>query len=580
MRKAIFVLLALSVSIAAFATKAPTAFNDVLIGNSAKIGGSGFADSKSLLDLTSTSKGFLLPRMTATQRDAISAPPTGLQIYNTSAGAINIYDGAAWTSVGGIASITQPDVDTWVFTGVNDVLAMTFATAYPALTEVDIAPAAQTNTTVPGADLNIYGGDSAGGSTNKQGGNLLLFGGRSTGSAHSYVIIGYDGSATGLTINNTGTHTQDDLYIGGVVRDASTYKAADFSNRTLHDAGETISVDFKNRYLYDSGGNLLVNYDTGHIYDQHGAETISWRNSILKAAGNDSVDWANRQLNDSTNTRSIDWQNRIIKSSGGGTALDWSSLAAGSSGDCLTNAGSSVAAWGACVALAAVGSSPSANGASISGNTLTLQPADATHPGLMTTGTQTIAGAKTFSGGITATVTGNASTATALAANPTACGAGDFVTDIDADGTLHCGTPAGGSAKIAKVAKTSFTPGGSGNTQITFTSSDAVTGSDNTMIGTNSFIAPATGWYQVAGHFYLDRDINSYYLLYYEINGGSQFFFGGDANMQASGGAYPRDGTAVDIYLTASDAVTLWVLHDGSGGDSSSNFAFSFQQLH
>jgi len=49
------------------------------------------------------------------------------------------------------------------------------------------------------------------------------------------------------------------------------------------------------------------------------------------------------------------------------------------------------------VTLGAVGSSPSANGASLSGQVLTLQPVDATHPGVVTTGTQTIAGAKTWS---------------------------------------------------------------------------------------------------------------------------------------------------------------------------------------
>ncbi len=49
------------------------------------------------------------------------------------------------------------------------------------------------------------------------------------------------------------------------------------------------------------------------------------------------------------------------------------------------------------VTLTAVGAAPSANGASLSGQALTLQPADATHPGLVTTGTQTFAGAKTLS---------------------------------------------------------------------------------------------------------------------------------------------------------------------------------------
>lgn len=49
------------------------------------------------------------------------------------------------------------------------------------------------------------------------------------------------------------------------------------------------------------------------------------------------------------------------------------------------------------VTLSAVGSSPSANGASLSGQVLTLQPADDTRPGLITSGAQAIGGAKTFS---------------------------------------------------------------------------------------------------------------------------------------------------------------------------------------
>ena len=44
-----------------------------------------------------------------------------------------------------------------------------------------------------------------------------------------------------------------------------------------------------------------------------------------------------------------------------------------------------------------VGSSPNANGGGISAGVITLQPADGTNPGLVTTGSQTIAGVKTFS---------------------------------------------------------------------------------------------------------------------------------------------------------------------------------------
>jgi hypothetical protein len=54
------------------------------------------------------------------------------------------------------------------------------------------------------------------------------------------------------------------------------------------------------------------------------------------------------------------------------------------------------------ITLVTVGSSPSASGASLSGQALTLQPADGTHPGLLTSGAQTIGGAKTFSAAISA----------------------------------------------------------------------------------------------------------------------------------------------------------------------------------
>ncbi len=55
------------------------------------------------------------------------------------------------------------------------------------------------------------------------------------------------------------------------------------------------------------------------------------------------------------------------------------------------------------VTLGTFGSSPDAKGATISGQVVTLQPADATHPGLVTDGTQTIAGAKTLSNDLTIT---------------------------------------------------------------------------------------------------------------------------------------------------------------------------------
>lgn len=51
------------------------------------------------LDVTSMTKGFLPPRMTGTQRDAISAPPAGLMIYNSTTNKLQVRTDAAWVDL-------------------------------------------------------------------------------------------------------------------------------------------------------------------------------------------------------------------------------------------------------------------------------------------------------------------------------------------------------------------------------------------------------------------------------------------------------------------------------------------------
>jgi hypothetical protein len=74
-------------------------------------------NTSSLLDLTSTTKGFLAPRMTTTQRDAITTPATGLSVYNTTTNTQDYYNGAAWVSLSTGASSVFPYTGTAVITG-------------------------------------------------------------------------------------------------------------------------------------------------------------------------------------------------------------------------------------------------------------------------------------------------------------------------------------------------------------------------------------------------------------------------------------------------------------------------------
>lgn len=55
--------------------------------------------ASALLDLTSTTKAFLPPRMTTAQRNAISPATAGLVIYNTTINQLETYTGASWNAL-------------------------------------------------------------------------------------------------------------------------------------------------------------------------------------------------------------------------------------------------------------------------------------------------------------------------------------------------------------------------------------------------------------------------------------------------------------------------------------------------
>ena len=76
-----------------------TLFFLISLGLNAQTGiGTSTPDASAKLDVSSTTKGFLPPRMTTVQRNAIASPATGLTIYNTTINAFQVYNGTAWYS--------------------------------------------------------------------------------------------------------------------------------------------------------------------------------------------------------------------------------------------------------------------------------------------------------------------------------------------------------------------------------------------------------------------------------------------------------------------------------------------------
>src|SRR5436190_15344147 len=56
------------------------------------------ADPSAIFDASSHAKGVLIPRMTTTERDAISSPAEGLQIFNTTTKCFEAYVYGVWQS--------------------------------------------------------------------------------------------------------------------------------------------------------------------------------------------------------------------------------------------------------------------------------------------------------------------------------------------------------------------------------------------------------------------------------------------------------------------------------------------------
>ncbi len=68
------------------------------MGLHAQVGiGTNTPHSSALLDVSSTNKGVLIPRLTQTQMENLSNPVAGLQIYNTTKNCLYTYTGSSWS---------------------------------------------------------------------------------------------------------------------------------------------------------------------------------------------------------------------------------------------------------------------------------------------------------------------------------------------------------------------------------------------------------------------------------------------------------------------------------------------------
>src|ERR1700761_9083785 len=61
-------------------------------------------DSSAMLDIKSSTRGILVPRMSSTQRNAIKSPAKGLLVYDSSTTTFWFHNGVSWTEIAAGAS--------------------------------------------------------------------------------------------------------------------------------------------------------------------------------------------------------------------------------------------------------------------------------------------------------------------------------------------------------------------------------------------------------------------------------------------------------------------------------------------
>ncbi len=234
------------------------------------------------------------------------------------------------------------------------------------------------------------------------------FTGALTGNASTATAL-----ATGRTIALTGdvTYTSGSFDGSANVTGIATLAASGVTSGTYGSstAIPVLTVDDKGRITSTSTSNIIAS--AGTLTGTSLASTVTGSSLTSVGTINQGV-WsgtaiaiANGGTGQTTKAAAFNALSPMTTAGDiiyGGASGAGTRLGIGTNGQVLTLA-SGVPSWASpsgITALASIGSTANANGASISGSTLTLQPANDTYGGVVTTAAQTFAGDKTFNANI------------------------------------------------------------------------------------------------------------------------------------------------------------------------------------
>ena len=261
------------------------------------------------LEISSTTEGFLPPRMTLLQRDAIASPTAGLFVYNIEGNKHNYYDGTSWEDVGvgdvvGPASSTMNNIvafgdteggfiiDSGIsFTEITDLQAS--STNYELRIAANEASITVNEGSISTNIINIAANASA---TSINTENISVLQASSTDyalriSASEATITALEVSSIdyGLRISaSEASITVNETDIAALQASSTDYvlgpASATDSNIVRYD-GVTGKITQDSLITIDDAGNMTVNNaftfpnvdgDSGNILQTDGAGNISW----------------------------------------------------------------------------------------------------------------------------------------------------------------------------------------------------------------------------------------------------------------------------------------------------------------
>ncbi|MBK8499028.1 MAG: hypothetical protein IPL52_09470 [Flavobacteriales bacterium] len=192
--------------------------------------------ASALLDLTSSNKGLLMPRMNTAQRTAIAAPATGLLVFDTTLNSFYYFDGTVWLPIssGGAGWGTTGNAGTSVaahFVGTTDNVPFSFRVNNTPAGRIDhekenVSLGLRAGSALTSGVRNVAVGDSAGAAMNTGHDNTMVGDNSGRGivdgrwntlvgaKAGEGITSGYSNVYVGYTAGALSTTTQGNTAIG------------------------------------------------------------------------------------------------------------------------------------------------------------------------------------------------------------------------------------------------------------------------------------------------------------------------------------------------------------------------------